>query len=74
VPTPEGTVDLKIPPNSKQGGKLRLTGRGLPGQKPGDFFVVLQIALPPASTEQAKALYEKMHQELDFNPRQALGV
>jgi curved DNA-binding protein len=74
VPTPEGAVDLKIPPNSKQGGKLRLTGRGLPGQKPGDFYVVLQIALPPASTEQAKALYEKMHQELDFNPRQSLGV
>src|SRR5450631_752244 len=72
VPTQDGAVDLKIPPNSKQGGKLRLTGRGLPGRTPGDFYVVLQIALPPASTEQAKALYEKMHQELDFNPRQAL--
>jgi curved DNA-binding protein len=41
---------------------------------PGDFYVVLQIALPPADTEKAKAIYQKMQQELAFNPRQALGV
>ncbi|MDD5126137.1 DnaJ C-terminal domain-containing protein, partial [Methylovulum sp.] len=74
VPTPEGQVDLKIPPNSKPGNKLRLKGRGLPGPSPGDFFVVLQIALPPADTEKAKAAYEKMQQAFDFNPRQYLGV
>jgi curved DNA-binding protein len=74
VPTPVGSVDLKIPPNSRQGSKLRLTGRGLPTRTPGDFYVVLQIALPPATTEQAKAVYQKMQQELDFNPRQTLGV
>lgn len=74
VPTPEGPVDLKIPPNSRQGGKLRLKGRGLPAKTPGDFFVVLQIALPPADTDRAKAAYQKMQQELDFNPRRSLGV
>jgi curved DNA-binding protein len=74
VPTPEGSVDLKIPPNSRQGSKLRLTGRGLPGATPGDFYVVLQIVLPPANTEKAKAVYQKMQQELDFNPRHALGA
>ncbi|MGZ8907718.1 MAG: DnaJ C-terminal domain-containing protein [Methylobacter sp.] len=74
VPTPDGNVDLKIPPNSRQGGKLRLKGRGLPAKTPGDFFVVLQIALPPANTERAKALYQKMQQELDFNPRQFMRV
>ena len=73
VPTPTGSIDLKIPPNSRQGGKLRLKGRGLPSKTPGDFFVVLQIALPPANTENAKALYRTMQQELDFNPRQSLG-
>jgi curved DNA-binding protein len=46
----------------------------LPASVPGDFYVVLQIALPPANTEQAKAVYQKMHKELDFNPRQALEV
>lgn len=74
VPTPEGSVDLKIPPNSKQGSKLRLKGRGLPGQVPGDLYVVLQITLPPAETEKAKAAYQKLQQELDFNPRKSLGV
>ena len=74
MPTPEGVVDLKIPPNSRQGSKLRLTGRGLPGKNPGDFYVVLQIVLPPATTEQAKAAYLNLQQELDFNPRQSLGV
>jgi len=74
VPTPEGSVDLKIPPNSKQGSKLRLKNRGLPSQSPGDFYVVLQIALPFADSEKAKAAYQKLQQELDFNPRQALGV
>jgi len=74
VSTPEGSVDLKIPPNSRQGSKLRLAGRGLPARAPGDFYVVLQIALPPANTEKAKAVYHKMQEELDFNPRQALGV
>lgn len=74
VPTPEGSVDLKIPPNSKQGSKLRLKGRGLPGQAPGDLYVVLQITLPSAETEKAKAAYQKLQQELDFNPRKSLGV
>jgi curved DNA-binding protein len=73
VPTPEGKVDLKIPPNSRQGSKLRLAGRGLPTKVPGDFYVVLQIALPPATTEQAKAAYQNMQHALDFNPRQAMG-
>lgn len=73
APTPDGMVDLKIPPHSHQGSKLRLKGRGLPGKTPGDFFVVLQIALPPAHSERAKAIYQKMQQELDFNPRLSLG-
>jgi curved DNA-binding protein len=74
VPTPEGIVDLKIPPHSRQGSKLRLKGRGLPTKTPGDFYVVLQVVLPPANTDQAKAIYRKMQQELDFNPRLSLGV
>ena len=73
VPTPEGSVDLKIPPNSRQGSKLRLAGRGLPTKMPGDFFVVLQIVLPPATTDQAKEVYQNMQQALDFNPRQSMG-
>jgi len=74
TPTPNGPVDLKIPPGTRSGQKLRLKGRGIPGKPPGDIYVIPQIVLPPAKTEAAKALYEKMKQELAFNPRAKLGV
>jgi len=72
VPTPAGKVGMKIPENSQQGRKLRLKGRGLPSKVPGDFFVVLQVSIPPASDPKAKALYEQMQAELDYNPRSYL--
>jgi curved DNA-binding protein len=72
VPTPGGTVDLTIPPSSSSGRKLRLRGRGLPGEPPGDLYAVLKVVLPPASTEDAKALYKEMEQRLRFDPRAGL--
>jgi len=72
VPTPMGKVGMKIPENSQQGRKLRLKGRGLPGKIPGDFFVVLQVSIPPSSDPKARALYEQMQSELDYNPRSYL--
>ncbi len=74
TPTPSGIVDLKIPAGSASGRKMRLKGRGIPGKEPGDIYVLLRIALPPADDDKAKALYEKMQQELPFNPRAGLGV
>ncbi len=74
APTPSGKVELKIPPNSKAGRQMRLKGRGIPGNPAGDLFVVLQVELPPAETDEAKALYREMEQKLAFNPRAALGV
>ncbi len=74
VPTPEGIVDLKIPAGSVSGHKLRLKKRGIPGKPPGDLYAVVQIVLPPADDEKARALYKKMEQELAFNPRTGLGV
>ena len=74
TPTPGGAVDLKIPAGSHAGTKLRLKGRGIPASTPGDFYVVLQIALPAASDEKAKAAYRAMADALPFNPRTTLGV
>lgn len=74
VPTPGGAVDLSIPQNSKAGARLRLRGRGLPGKPAGDLFVVLKVALPPADSETAKALYRQMREALSssFDPRAEL--
>jgi curved DNA-binding protein len=74
VPTLSGKIDLSVPPNSAPGRKLRVKGRGLPGDGAGDMYVVLQVALPQADSDAAKALYKQMEAELSFNPRAAMGV
>lgn len=74
IPTPAGKVDLKIPANSRSKQKLRLKKRGIPGSTPGDLYVILQITLPPADSEQARALYREMEQKLAFNPRAKFNI
>jgi curved DNA-binding protein len=69
VPTPAGAVDLKVPPNSQAGKKLRLKGRGIPARPPGDLYVVLQLVLPPANSERQRRAWEQMQREFAFNPR-----
>jgi len=69
VPTLGGPVEMRIPPGAQSGQKLRLRGRGLPGQPVGDEYVQLKVVLPPADTPQAKALYEEMRTKLNFDPR-----
>ncbi|MCF8198866.1 MAG: DnaJ domain-containing protein [Sulfuritalea sp.] len=70
TPTPDGPVQLTIPPGSVAGRQLRMKGRGIPGAPPGDLYVVLNIALPPADNDAAKEAYRTMAKAFDFNPRQ----
>ncbi len=74
APTPTGPVDLKIPAGSHAGTKLRLKGRGIPAKPPGDFYVLLEIALPPANDEKSKAAYRALAAAMPFDPRAHLGV
>ncbi|HAT6361562.1 TPA: DnaJ domain-containing protein [Legionella pneumophila] len=75
VPTLAGKIDLKIPPGSQGGQKLRIKNRGLPGSPPGNQYVLLKIITPPpAQTEEAKALYKKMAEVMPYNPRKTMGV
>ncbi len=74
VPTLAGTVDLKIPAGSGSGKTLRLKGRGLPGEPPGDQYVELEVVVPPAPDAGTRELYERLEQAHDVNPRAKLGV
>jgi curved DNA-binding protein len=74
IPTPSGVVELKVPAGSRAGSKLRLRGRGIPASPPGDLYVVLQIALPAANDDKAKAAYAAFAAAVPFNPRAGLGV
>jgi curved DNA-binding protein len=72
VPTPMGTVNLKIPPNSQAGRRLRLKGRGLPGTSAGDMFAILKIVTPTANSDSEKAAYRALAGAFDFSPRDRL--
>ena len=72
VPTPDGEVELTIPPGSAAGRKLRLKGKGIPGSAAGDFYAVLTIALPPAGTDASKRAYEAFKAAADFDPRASM--
>jgi curved DNA-binding protein len=72
VPTLGGRVDLKLPKGSQTDRQLRLRGRGLPGNPPGDQLVVLKIMTPPPRTPADEALYKQMASTLAMNPRQAM--
>lgn len=66
VPTLQGAVRLKLPPETQSGQKLRLRGRGLPSLKgaPGDFYVVAQVKVPkraacdPDAVKKLEAAYD----------------
>jgi curved DNA-binding protein len=74
APTPTGLVELKLPAGSPTGKKMRLRGKGLPGTQSGDFYVIIEIMLPPATSPEAKKIYQDMADTLAFNPREKLGV
>jgi curved DNA-binding protein len=69
LPTPDGSVELSVPPESQAGRQLRLRGKGIPGDPPGDLYAVVSIVLPPARTDAAKAAYRAMKDALAFDPR-----
>jgi curved DNA-binding protein len=74
VPTLAGAVNLRVPPGTSAGQKLRLTGRGLPIPRggAGDLFAVTQIVMP-VPDERERALYQQLAKGSDFNPRRHFG-
>ena len=69
VDTLSGQLRLTVPENSASGKKMRIKGRGLPGEINGDQFVVLQVVTPPATSESEIKFYEDMKKKFDWKPR-----
>jgi curved DNA-binding protein len=46
-----------------------LRGRGFPGTPNGDQIVSIKLVTPAAGSTQAKAAYERMKKEFNFDPR-----
>jgi curved DNA-binding protein len=71
VPTMTGRVNIKIPPATQNGQKLRLRGRGLPARDGvnGDLIVITRVEVPTEVTDAERKLWEQLARESKFNPR-----
>lgn len=75
VPTPDGELDLTVPRGSAGGRKLRVRGKGIPANPPGDLYYVLQIAMPPAGTPELEQAWRTLAERAaGFDPRATLGA
>jgi curved DNA-binding protein len=74
VPTPDGSVNIKVPKGVKSGQSLRLRGKGwtLPKGGRGDLYAKLQIVTPPDLSPIEREYYEKIQAHTSFNPRAQL--
>ena len=69
VPTPTGSVKLRIRPNTQNGQEIHVRGRGLPKRggeaEKGDLIVRARVVLPQLD-EEAR---EELRQVLDKHPQ-----
>jgi curved DNA-binding protein len=75
VPTPEGSVSLKVPPHTQSGQIARLKGKGVVKKRSsgeggrGDLYVHFQVHLPTAETEEVQRAIDTLDQAFDGDPR-----
>ncbi|MEH2406835.1 MAG: DnaJ C-terminal domain-containing protein [Nostoc sp.] len=74
VPTPDGSVNVKLPAGVRSGQSLRLRGKGWPLAKGGrgDQLVRVAIAPPKDLSQQEREYYEKIRAIRTYNPRSHL--
>jgi len=75
IPTIDGQLNMKIPPETPSGQKFRLAGEGIPDAntaKRGDQLVTVRIEIPPNLTQREKELYQELAKIRNFNPRESI--
>ncbi len=74
IPTPDGTVTMRVPPGVSSGQSLRLKGKGWAKPKGGrtDQLVKITIAIPKNLSPLEREYYEKLQATRSFNPRSSL--
>ncbi len=63
LPTLNGSISLKVPPETQNGKVFRLAGKGMPqlnNNKHGNMLAKVKVVLPTELTEEEKKLFEKL--------------
>lgn len=71
VLTPAGTVNVRVPPGTSSGRRLRLRGKGLGSSKggAGDLYAETRIVVPKSLTDKERELFEELAKVSSFDPR-----
>jgi len=76
VPTIDGRAQLKIPPTTQSGQKLRMRERGVPSAttegKRGDQIVIVEIVVPHLQDERSKEILREFAKLNADDPRQEM--
>src|SRR3954471_14001506 len=74
VPTPHGTISLKVPPNTSSGKRFRIKGHGVkPANQPaGDLFAEIEIELPDHLRDDERKQLAEISNRHPQNPRREL--
>jgi len=70
VNTPAGQLKVNLPKNAKNGQQLRLKDKGIPNKTAGHLYLIINIVLPPAHSEQEQQAYQQFADAFtSFRPR-----
>jgi curved DNA-binding protein len=71
LPTPAGSVTLKVPPGTRAGQQLRLSGRGMTrgAAGAGHLYALVRIEVPSVVDDAHKDLYRQLAETSNFDPR-----
>ena len=74
VPTPYGTVSVRVPPGTSSGAKLRIKGHGIKPKsgEPGDLFAEIQVMLPKSLDEPTLERLREIERQQPLEPRRDL--
>ena len=73
VPTPDGTISLKVPSGSQDGKLLRVRGKGAPklkGSGRGDLLARVRVTVPKKLTKAEREALENLKKVSRENPRE----
>jgi len=75
LPTLTGKISLAIAPDSQNGQRLRIKGKGLRTRSGnGDLFAILKVVMPAKSNPEAMRLWKEVASVAAFNPRREWEV